>query len=89
MSRPLNRAEQALARLTGRQRLAVQALCALGQPTLSEIADEMGDDEIRNTRRAVTALRDLGIAEVASQGGTGGRMTFRLTAAIKLQACAV
>lgn len=89
MSRPLNRAEQALARLTARQRLAVQALCALGSSTLAEIADEMGDIDVRNTRRAINALRDMGIAEVASQGGRGGRMTFRLTQAIKLQACEV
>ncbi len=88
MSLPLNRTEQALALLTERQRLAVQALCTLDTGTLEEIADEMGDDDVRNTRRAINALREQGIAEVASQGGTGGRMTFRLTQAIKGQSCA-
>ncbi len=52
MSPPLNRAEQALARLTPRQRLAVQALCALGTGSLEELADEMGDDDVKNTRYA-------------------------------------
>ncbi len=87
MSPPLNRAEQALARLTARQRLAVQALCALGTGSLEELADEMGDDDVANTRRAVNALRDQGIAEVASQGGIGGKMTFRLAPAIEGRAC--